>query len=114
MHERETVETFDEVLKQNNKEKWFKVNKQATIDWSKTTSHFVGHDKAGEELSRKILTRMKMSAKAVNEISSIVGLHMKMHELPEMKKPHSIRKLIANPFFELTFNLSLSDTVGTV
>lgn len=78
-----------------------------------TQDSFHKHEVVGEEMCREILPRMKLSTKSVEEISSIVGLHMKIHELPQMKKPHSIRKLLANPYFELTFNLSLSDTLGT-
>jgi poly(A) polymerase len=71
-----------------------------------------GHEFVGADMAGPILNRFKFSSADTNEIVELVRHHMEMHRLSEMK-PHTTRRLLAEPFFENLVLLSKGDNLGS-
>ena len=60
---------------------------------------FENHASVGAEMARGIMERLRMPAATVEEVSAIVGNHMRMADAPKMRTP-KLRRLLGAPTFE--------------
>jgi len=74
---------------------------------------FTGHDLKGAELTAEIMQRMKFPNEMIEKVSKLVKAHMRMHDLPKMKKVHKIRKLLGREDIDQLIELSMCDTLGS-
>ena len=73
---------------------------------------FSGHDKAGAELTDKILRGLKFSNKDREEIVLCVENHMRMMEAPKMRDA-TLKRLLARPTFEEELELHRLDCIAS-
>lgn len=74
---------------------------------------FVGHDMVGADMVRTIMKRMRFTNEETSFVVALVDNHMKVHNLPKMKRVASIRKFLAQPLFLEMVELGICDTLGT-
>ncbi|MBI2933059.1 MAG: CCA tRNA nucleotidyltransferase [Planctomycetes bacterium] len=72
---------------------------------------FNGHDKVGEEMSRDIAERLRLSTKQIDHIAWLVGKHMIFKDVPTMR-PAKLKRLFAHPLFEDLMRLHRADALG--
>ena len=72
---------------------------------------FHGHASVSADMTEEIFRRMKCSSKFMSAVCSIVGNHMKMHQLKDAKRS-KIRRQLARPTIDLDLELSRLDSVG--
>lgn len=72
--------------------------------------HFYGHDAKSKEMAREILSRLRYSNKVIDDVSDIVGLHMRTVGSNSWNKP-AIRRFIRDtePLTDNLFDLLLAD-----
>lgn len=65
--------------------------------------HFYEHQKLSEAISRKIMQRLKFSNADIDEVSFLVGMHMRVGQYNEQWTNAAIRRLVreffSNPIF---------------
>lgn len=74
---------------------------------------FLHHDQKGAEITEALMTRMKFPKVIIEDTVELVLKHMNVHDLPKMKKPHAIRKLMGGENFKALFHLGIADTIAT-
>jgi putative nucleotidyltransferase with HDIG domain len=78
------------------------------------SDRYLGHDKLGADMTKKILTQMRWKGNIVADVSELVGLHMNVHEITKIKKDHKARILLGNKLIELALILGWSDEAATI
>jgi len=74
--------------------------------------HFYGHEKAGAEMAKGILERLKFPRKQIEEIVACVRQHMQFKDVPQMRKA-TLRRLLLRPGFPLELELHRLDCLGS-
>jgi poly(A) polymerase len=74
--------------------------------------HFYGHEKAGAEMARKILTRLRFPKKQTEEIVACVLHHMQFKDVKQMRKA-TLRRLLLRETFPLELELHRLDCLGS-
>lgn len=69
---------------------------------------FHGHAKAGANLTKQILTRLKFSRSKAEAIVYAVGNHMKFHKLLEMT-PAKVARMVTHQYFPILVDISWAD-----
>jgi len=72
-----------------------------------------GHDKAGAEIARDILNRLRFSSKETNDIVWLVENHMRIKYAKEMKKS-TLRRLVADERLDSLVIVSKADTESAI
>jgi len=70
-----------------------------------------GHAKAGSRITREIMKRLKFSNDMIETVAELVYDHMKMIEVPKMKKS-SQKRFFAQDNFSMLFKLHAADRKG--
>ena len=74
--------------------------------------HFYGHEKAGAEMARRILERLRFPRKQINEIVDCVRQHMQFKDVLRMRKS-TLRRMLLRPTFPLELELHRLDCLGS-
>jgi len=74
--------------------------------------HFYNHERIGEEMSVRILERLRFPRKQIEEISRAVRFHMQFKDVPLMRKA-TLRRLLLRPTFPLELELHRLDCLGS-
>lgn len=74
---------------------------------------FYGHDKAGAIRARDICTRLRFSNSEIDDICWLVENHMKVWQLPVMRR-HKVAKLVEHPQFNNLLLLARADEEGRI
>ena len=69
---------------------------------------YKGHDKAGAEIAKAVLKRLRFSNEFISEIEFVVKNHMKFFVLPLMKRS-KILKFVDSPYFETLYEVAKAD-----
>jgi poly(A) polymerase len=72
---------------------------------------FHGHASVSADMAEDILRRMKCSSKFIATVCSVVGNHMKMHQLSKAKRS-KVRRQLARPTIDIDLELSRLDSIG--
>jgi hypothetical protein len=75
------------------------------------TAH--GHDKEGTILAEAMLDKLKVSNKHKKEVLFVVENHMKIKNLPKMKRK-KVLKLMKHEYFEALMEVSVADDMSSV
>ncbi len=73
---------------------------------------FDEHDRAGEEMARRICRRLRFSNDQVEQVGSLVGTHMRFMMAPRMKQS-TLKRLLALPRFEEHLELHRLDCLAS-
>ncbi|MCX6112810.1 MAG: CCA tRNA nucleotidyltransferase [Proteobacteria bacterium] len=73
---------------------------------------FNGHDVEGEKLTRKILTRLRLPNKIIDDVAYIVKDHMRIGKAQEIKKGR-LKLIIANAVFKKELDLNYIDIMAS-
>ncbi len=73
---------------------------------------FFDHEKVGEELTRKILERLRFPRRDIETLAFVVRHHMQFKDVPHMRKA-TLRRLLLRPTFPLELELHRLDCVGS-
>ena len=74
--------------------------------------HFYGHEKAGAEMARAILNRLRFPKKQIDEIVACVLHHMQFKDVKQMRKA-TLRRLLLRETFPLELELHRLDCLGS-
>ena len=74
--------------------------------------HFYGHEKAGAEMARDILNRLRFPKKQIDEIAACVLHHMQFKDVKQMRKA-TLRRLLLRETFPLELELHRLDCLGS-
>jgi tRNA nucleotidyltransferase/poly(A) polymerase len=74
--------------------------------------HFYGHEKAGAEMARAVLERLRFPRRQTDEIVACVLQHMQFKDVPQMRKA-TLRRLLLRPTFALELELHRLDCLGS-
>lgn len=88
------------------------VGKALTQEITSEKITFYGHEKKSQELSEIILRKLRFSKKEVNEISYIVGNHMRFMHCQTMKTS-TLKKLILSKTFDTELELHKFDCLAS-
>lgn len=69
---------------------------------------FENHASVGAELAQNIMERLRFSRDDSDDISAIVGRHMRFQSIPEMRRS-TLRSLVGNPLFPVELELHRLD-----
>lgn len=75
------------------------------------TAH--GHADVGADMAEGICRRLKLSVDQTERIVWLIRNHMKLHSDPKEMKTSTLRRLVANPFFEDLVKLTRADDLGS-
>ena len=73
---------------------------------------FNGHDTEGEKLARKILTRLRLSNKVIDEVAYIIKDHMRIGKAQEIKKGR-LKLIMSNAAFKREMDLNYVDIMAS-
>ncbi len=73
---------------------------------------FHGHDKAGAEVARAVLERLRFSKRQTEDIVYCVANHMRFMHVRDMRRP-TLRRLLAAPTFETELELHRLDCLSS-
>jgi poly(A) polymerase len=90
------------------------IAKPVTAERDATTGaiHFYGHEKAGAEMARDILNRLRFPKKQIEEIVACVLHHMQFKDVKQMRKA-TLRRLLLRETFPLELELHRLDCLGS-
>jgi len=88
------------------------VGKPETAKYFDGRFHFNSHDKVGQKMSKKILRNFKCSKQLQDNISNIVGTHMKFMAVKEMRQS-TLRRFINRPTFADDLELHRLDCISS-
>jgi poly(A) polymerase len=84
----------------------------ASTDPRTGSIHFYGHDRAGAEMAEKILKRLRLPGKQIEEIVQAVRNHMQFKDAKKMRKS-TLRRLLLRPTFPLELELHRLDCLAS-
>ena len=74
--------------------------------------HFYNHERIGEDMSVRILERLRFPRKQIEEIANAVRYHMQFKDVPLMRKA-TLRRMLLRPTFPLELELHRLDCLGS-
>jgi len=88
------------------------VGKPVTAAEGDAERPFAGHERVGEEISRTISERLKLSNKETEEIAFLVRHHMMLKDVAQMRKS-TFKRLLAHEYFEELMELHRIDAMAS-
>lgn len=88
------------------------VGKPVTAAEGDAERPFAGHERVGEEISRKIAERLKLSNKETEEIAFLVRHHMMLKDVAQMRKS-TFKRLLAHEYFAELMELHRIDAMAS-
>ena len=73
---------------------------------------FFDHEKVGEEMTRRILERLRFPRKDIETLAFVVRHHMQFKDVPQMRKS-TLRRMLLRPTFPLELELHRLDCLGS-
>ncbi|MCX7866900.1 MAG: CCA tRNA nucleotidyltransferase [Limisphaera sp.] len=73
---------------------------------------FFGSEKAGGEIARSLLERLRFPRKEIETLAFVVRHHMQFKDVPQMRKA-TLRRLLLRPTFPLELELHRLDCLGS-
>ena len=72
--------------------------------------HFFGHEKKGEDISRRVLKRLRFPNNDIDAVATCVRHHMQLHDVKKLRTA-SLRKLFLRPHFMTELELHRIDCI---
>ena len=90
------------------------IGKPATAERDPATGaiHFYGHEKIGAAMAERILQRLRIPKKQIEEIVACVRQHMQFKDVKQMRKA-TLRRLLMRETFPLELELHRLDCLGS-
>lgn len=84
------------------------IGKPATIGWEDGEVHFKGHERVGEEMARQILARLRLDARTIESVSTLIRLHTRVNQYTPDWTDGAVRRFIREVGDELEQSFALS------
>lgn len=94
---------------------WHDVAKPATRTEDDRGVHFYGHQKAGAELARAMMQRLRFSSEEIRDVTQLVALHMRPGEYRSTWADAPVKRLIRDcgPYLDDLFVLARCDIAAS-